>query len=88
MDQFNYINDLLSVENLSIQHLANTFETPFYVYSHQQISHNYTKLDTVLSNLNAQICYAVKANSNQAILAQLAAMGSGADVVRDRKSVV
>ena len=83
MDQFNYINDLLSVENLSIQHLANTFETPFYVYSHQQISHNYTKLDTVLSNLNAQICYAVKANSNQAILAQLAAMGSGADVVSE-----
>lgn len=83
MDQFSYINDLLSVEELTIQGLANTFETPFYVYSYQQICHNYNRLDQALGNLNAQICYAVKANSNQAILSQLAAMGSGADVVSE-----
>jgi diaminopimelate decarboxylase len=83
MDQFNYNNGTLFIEQTSIEDLAQELATPFYLYSNEEISNNYHKLNNALGNLNAQICYAVKANSNQAILSLLASMGSGADVVSE-----
>tara|TARA_R110002153_G_scaffold124543_8_gene271017 strand:+ start:1140 stop:2411 length:1272 start_codon:yes stop_codon:yes gene_type:complete len=83
MDQFNYNNGTLFIEKTSIEDLAQELATPFYLYSNKEICNNYHKLNNALGNLNAQICYAVKANSNQAILTLLASMGSGADVVSE-----
>ncbi|MGS2719301.1 diaminopimelate decarboxylase [Paraglaciecola aestuariivivens] len=81
MNQFSYIDDQLHVEALPIQTLTQSFETPFYLYSAQQITNNYMALSGALEGLNSQICYAVKASSNQAVLSLLANLGSGADVV-------
>ncbi|GAC18933.1 diaminopimelate decarboxylase [Paraglaciecola arctica] len=83
MDQFNYNNGTLFIEKTSIEDLTQELATPFYLYSNEEICNNYHKLNNALGNLNAQICYAVKANSNQAILTLLASMGSGADVVSE-----
>jgi diaminopimelate decarboxylase len=83
MDQFNYINGSLFIEETCIEDLTQELVTPFYLYSNEEICNNYQKLNQALENLNGQICYAVKANSNQGILTLLATMGSGADVVSE-----
>jgi len=81
MSQFNYIDNTLHAESLSVLDIANKMNTPFYLYSATEIETNYQAFSQGLSKVNAQICYAVKANSNQAILKTLALLGSGADVV-------
>ena len=71
-------NDKPFFENVPIVNLINSYKTPFYVYSQNEIIKNYNNLK---DNLSAEIFYAVKANSNQAILKLLNNCGSGADVV-------
>jgi len=73
-----YENNYLKIENVSIIELAKKYNTPLYVYSAKNIMQNYNELK---SNLNKDIYYSVKANSNQAIISLLSKLGAGADVV-------
>ena len=81
MSEFKYKSNHLYVENVSIGDITKSIVTPFYVYSATMIERNFLSLQSRLSDLNHLICFAVKANSNQAVLKTLAALGSGADVV-------
>lgn len=69
------------VEGIAISDIAKQIQTPFYCYSSTAIETNYQDYQRAFSTQDALICYAVKANSNQAVLATLAKLGSGADVV-------
>lgn len=66
------------VEEVPLIKIAKKIETPFYVYSQKKITNAYNKIK---KNINAEIFYAVKANSNQAIISILKNLGAGADVV-------
>jgi len=80
---FPYINKQMFAENIAISEIANHISTPFYCYSHSAIEENYHAYQAAFSQQDTLICYAVKANSNQAVLATLAKLGSGADVVSE-----
>ena len=73
-----YKNNKPFIEGVSIEEIANNNSTPFYVYSQSKISEAYNQLDNILK---AEIFYAVKANSNQAIIKLMSNLGAGADVV-------
>ncbi|MDL5044489.1 diaminopimelate decarboxylase [Oscillatoria amoena NRMC-F 0135] len=81
MHSFRYKGSELYCENVSLAALAKKHGTPLYVYSLSTIQDHYRKLDQALSPLDHQICYAMKANSNLAILRQIAQMGGGFDTV-------
>ncbi len=83
MNPYNYKNNQLSVEGLSIKQIAEVIETPFYCYSQSAIQNAYQEYDVNIKQLDSLICYAVKANSNQAIIKTLADLGAGADVVSE-----
>lgn len=78
---FSYIDGLLHCEGVSLEEIAARFGTPTYVYSAGTIRGNFHRLDRALSPLDHLICYAVKANSNLAVLALLASEGTGFDIV-------
>jgi diaminopimelate decarboxylase len=80
---FPYINSNMFAENVAISDIAKQVGTPFYCYSNTAISQNFQAYQQAFSEQDTLICYAVKANSNQAVLATLAALGSGADVVSE-----
>lgn len=84
MDEFGYHDGALHAEQVSIEALAETVGTPFYCYSAATLRHHYHRLDTALADAGLAerlICYSVKANSNLAVIATLAQMGAGADIV-------
>ncbi len=81
MSAFEYKNGVLHAEDTDLQALADTYGTPCYVYSKASIEENYRAFEAALSNFPSRICYAVKANSNLAILNLLAKLGSGFDIV-------
>jgi diaminopimelate decarboxylase len=84
MDEFNYQNGVLHAEHVSIEALAEAVGTPFYCYSAATLRHHYQVLDAALADSGLSdrlICYSVKANSNLAVIASLAQMGAGADIV-------
>lgn len=78
---FRYKGRQLFVEEISAEKLAEKFETPLYVYSQQVLLSNYRSSKDAFRNLPTTICYALKANSNPALLRLLAKEGSGADIV-------
>jgi diaminopimelate decarboxylase len=80
-EYFKYINKQLYVENIPLADIAQRFGTPCYVYSHMALSDAYHQFATALSGREHLICYAVKANSNLAILNLLAKLGAGFDIV-------
>lgn len=71
----------LHIEGLSLEALARRFGTPCYVYSRAALTHAYAAWKDALAGRRATICYAVKANSNLAILGVFARLGSGFDIV-------
>ncbi len=81
MSAFEYRNKKLHAENVNLQELAETYGTPCYVYSKATIEKNYRAFEDALRKWSSRICYAVKANSNLAILNLLAKLGSGFDIV-------
>ena len=81
MHSFSYIDGTLRCEGVELNEIANRFGTPAYVYSSATIRENYRRLDAALAPLDHLVCYAVKANSNLAVLNLLAKMGSGFDIV-------
>jgi diaminopimelate decarboxylase len=78
---FPYKNNEMFVEDIALSDIAQHVQTPFYCYSSTAIETSFQAYQSAFSNQDALICYAVKANSNQAVLATLAKLGSGADVV-------
>lgn len=81
MHSFHYRENRLYCEEVDLARLAQEFGTPLYVYSAGTILDHYRRLDAALAPLDHLICYAVKANSNGAILKLLAEAGAGFDIV-------
>ncbi|PYE40924.1 diaminopimelate decarboxylase [Psychrobacter fozii] len=77
----NYRNDALHMEQVSITELVDCYDTPCYVYSKQAILDVYQAYTDSFASLKHQVCYAVKANSNLAVLGVLAQAGAGFDIV-------
>lgn len=75
-----YRNGSLFVENVSFESLARRFGTPLYVYSKAKLAENFSAFNNAFENVLHIVCYAVKANSNNAILKELAQAGAGADI--------
>ena len=71
----------MMAENVSLETIANEVGTPAYVYSAATLTRHYQVFEAAISKMDALIAYSVKANSNLAVLALLAKLGSGADVV-------
>lgn len=81
MHFFQFRDGKLHCEDVDLARVAEKFGTPLYVYSAGTILDHYTRLDAALTPLDHLICYAVKANSNRAILKLLADAGAGFDIV-------
>src|SRR5947209_15814609 len=81
MHSFHYQDGQLYCEEVALSRAAEEFGTPLYVYSAGTILDHYRRLDAALAPLDHLICYAVKANSNGAILKLLADAGAGFDIV-------
>lgn len=81
MHSFHYENGALHCEGVDLNSLADEHRTPLYVYSKATILDHYRRLSAGMSELDCQICYATKANSNLAVLNLLAKEGAGFDVV-------
>ncbi len=81
MQTFAYSNGALHAEGVALAEIADRFGTPCYVYSRAEIEQRWKCFDQALANHNHLICYAVKANSNLAVLNILARLGSGFDIV-------
>src|SRR6202161_333042 len=81
MNHFDYRNGVLHAEAVSLVELADAVGTPFYCYSTATLERHYQVFTDAFADEKALICYAMKANSNQAVLRTLAKLGAGADVV-------
>lgn len=81
MDHFNYHENQLYAENVSLARIAEAVGTPCYVYSRATFERHYRAYVEACGNHPHLICYAVKANSNIAVLNLLARLGSGFDIV-------
>ena len=81
MHYFHQKNGSLYVEGVSVDSLARRHGSPLYVYSARTLRHHYQSLDRALRPLDHLICYAMKANSNLAVLSTLAKQGAGFDMV-------
>lgn len=81
MDYFNYQNGELYTENVPVSSLAEIYGTPLYVYSRATLERHWHAFNNALNGQAHLICYAVKANSNLAVLNVLARLGSGFDIV-------
>jgi|TARA_R100000455_G_C6270063_1_gene125788 diaminopimelate decarboxylase len=83
MDHFTYKNGELYAEEVPLRRIAEEVGTPFYCYSTATLERHYKVFSGAFDGANALVCYALKANSNQAVIRTLASLGSGADVVSE-----
>ncbi|MFA5949132.1 MAG: diaminopimelate decarboxylase [Hyphomicrobium sp.] len=83
MHHFSYKGGVLHAEGVSLARLAAEVGTPFYCYSTATLERHYQVLSAAFRGQDATICFAVKANSNQAVLATMARLGAGMDVVSE-----
>ena len=81
MDHFLYKDGVLHAEDVSLAEIAAAIGTPVYVYSTATLLRHFHLFDDALSGMDHLVCYAMKANSNQAVLRTLAQAGAGMDVV-------
>ena len=81
MHHFAYRNGALHAEDVSLAKIAGEVGTPFYCYSSSTIERHFEVFRAAFADRPALVCYAMKANSNQAVLATLARLGAGMDVV-------
>jgi len=81
MDYFNYRNNELYAEDVPVQDICHQYGSPFYVYSRATLERHWLAFDRAFGDHAHLICYAVKANSNIALLNVLARLGSGFDIV-------
>ena len=83
MRHFEYRNGVLHAENVDLRAVAKQVGTPFYCYSRATLTRHYQVFSQAFTGLNAMVCFAMKANSNQAVLKTFAALGAGMDVVSE-----
>jgi diaminopimelate decarboxylase len=83
LSTFDYQNGRLHAESVCLSDLADQVGTPFYCYSASALEHRYRRLAEAISASGTTIAYAVKANSNLAVVSLLGGLGSGADVVSE-----
>jgi len=81
MDHFQYQDNQLYVEDIPVKQLAQHYGTPLFIYSKATLERHWLAFETAFGDRDHLICYAVKANSNLAVLQTLARLGSGFDVV-------
>ena len=81
MHHFAYRNGVLHAEAVDLVALAQAVGTPFYCYASATLERHYRVFADAFADVDALVCYAMKANSNQAVIATLARLGAGADVV-------
>jgi diaminopimelate decarboxylase len=81
MDHFDYKNGEMLAENVSVTAIAEKYGTPSYIYSRATLEKHWHAFDSAFEGLAHSVCYAVKANSNIAVLNVLAKLGSGFDIV-------
>ena len=81
MDHFEYRQGELYCEDVAIAQLAEQYGTPLFVYSRATLERHWHAFDSALADFDHLVCYAVKANSNLAVLNLLARLGSGFDIV-------
>lgn len=81
MDHFQYKNGVMHAEDVALSRIADEVGTPVYVYSTATLKRHFRVFREAFARINPLICFAVKANSNQAVLTTLAREGAGADVV-------
>ena len=83
MNHFDYRNGVLHAEDVALPEIAAAVGTPFYCYSTATLTRHFKVFAEAFASLGAMVCYAMKANSNQAVLRTLAKLGAGADVVSE-----
>ncbi len=83
MHHFEYRGGTLHAEGVDLAALAREVGTPFYCYSSATLTRHYQVFAGAFADVNALVCYAMKANSNQAVLTTLARLGAGMDVVSE-----
>src|SRR6202165_239365 len=83
MHHFSYRDGVLHAEAVNLVSIAEKVGTPFYCYSSATLERHYRVFSDAFAGMRALVCYAVKANSNQAVIATLARLGAGADVVSE-----
>src|SRR5262245_51887444 len=83
MHHFAYRGGVLHAEDVSLAHIAAEVGTPFYCYATATIERHHRVLHEAFTGLDTLICYAIKANSNQAVIATLGQLGAGMDVVSE-----
>jgi len=83
MHHFAYRDGVLSAEAVDLVTLAEAVGTPFYCYANATLERHYRVFAGAFADVDALVCYSLKANSNQAVIATLARLGAGADVVSE-----
>src|SRR5262245_33950620 len=83
MNHFAYRSGVLHAEDVNLVDLAAVVGTPFYCYSTATLERHYQVFAGAFADVRALVCYAMKANSNQAVVETLARLGAGADVVSE-----
>ncbi|MCW9025032.1 MAG: diaminopimelate decarboxylase [Gammaproteobacteria bacterium] len=81
MDHFNYQNNSLMAEAVAVNDIVERYGSPCYVYSRATLEHHWQAFDRAFGEQEHLVCYAVKANSNLAVLNLFARLGSGFDIV-------
>jgi diaminopimelate decarboxylase len=81
VNHFHYIDGVLHAENVPVPEIARAVGTPFYCYSTATLERHYTVFAKAFADVDTMVCYAMKANSNQAVLKTLGRLGAGVDVV-------
>ncbi|MDB5570784.1 MAG: lysA [Hyphomicrobiales bacterium] len=83
MHHFTETDGVLHAEGVDVRAIAAEVGTPFYCYSSATLTRHYEVFSTAFTGLDALVCFAMKANSNQAVLRTLARLGAGMDVVSE-----
>jgi diaminopimelate decarboxylase len=81
MHDFRYVGNRLFCEGVAVDTLAKKFGTPLYIYSQRTLTNHFQKLDSALASLDHLVCFAMKSNSNLAVLRTIADLGGGFDIV-------
>jgi len=81
MHSFRYVGNKLFCEGVSIESLVKEHGTPLFVYSQHTLTDHFQKLDSAMAGVDHLVCYAMKSNSNLAVLRTLADLGGGFDIV-------
>ncbi len=81
MNHFEYRDGVLHAEDVPVTDIARAVGTPFYCYSTATLERHYAVFSKAFAGIDALVCYAMKANSNQAVLKTLGRLGAGIDVV-------